>query len=173
MNWNGNCFLRSVIALKTKARGGFTYIEAMVAVAIVAIFFGALYALNAQGLYVLNAGRQTAAAGQSLQDRMEDFRSCTWEEVTDASYIQNNILNGPTISGDNISGSTETVTLTAYPTATTSTQVVRTNGTASTTSSNINLVNGDMVRIDVSLTWGLGARQRTQSFSSVIAKNVP
>ncbi len=157
-----------------KARGGFTYIEAMVAVAIVAIFFGALYALNAQALYVLNAGRQAAAAGQSSQDRLEQFRSCTWSQLTDASYIQNSILNGSTISGYNIGGSTETVTLNAYPTATTPTRVVRTNNAASTTSTNTNLVNGDMVRIDVSLTWGpVGARQRTQSVSSVIAKNVP
>lgn len=161
-----------------KNRGGFTYIEAMVAVAIVAIFFGALYALNAQGLYVLNAGRQAAAAGQSLQDRIEQFRSCTWDQLTDASYIQNNILSGSTISGYNIAGSTETVTLTTFPPppiATTPTIVVRTNGTASTTSTNSNLVNGDIVRIDVSLTWvaGLGARPRSQSVSSIIAKNVP
>jgi Tfp pilus assembly protein PilE len=158
-----------------KNRGGFTYIEAMVAVAIVAIFFGALYALNAQGLYVLNAGRQAAAAGQSLQDRIEQFRSCTWDQLTDASYIQNNILSGSTISGYNSAGSTETVTLTTYPIATTPTRVVRTNGAASTTSTNSNLVNGDIVRIDVSLTWvaGLGARPRSQSVSSLIAKNVP
>ena len=158
-----------------KTKGGFTYIEAMIAVAIVAIFFGALYALNAQALSVLNAGRQAAAAGQSLQDRLEQFRSCTWDQVTDASYIQNNILNSSTISGYNISGSTETVTLNAYPTATTPTIVVWQNGAASTTpGSNTSLVNGDMVKIEVALTWGpIGARQRTQSMSSVIAKNAP
>ena len=158
-----------------KTRGGFTYIEAMVAVAVVALFFGALYALNAQCLNVLNSARQTAAAGQSLQDRIEQFRSCTWDQVTDATYIQNSILNAATTSGYNIAGSIETVTLSAYPIATTPTQVVRANGTASTTSTNSNLVNGDIVRIDVSLTWvaGLGARARSQSVSSIIAKNVP
>lgn len=147
----------------------------MVAVAIVALFFAALYALNAQSLYVLNAGRETAAAGQSLQDRIEQVRSCTWAQLTDASYIQNNILNASTTSGSSIGGSTETVTLNAYPVATTPTRVVRTNGSASTTATNANLVNGDMVRIDVSLTWvsGPGGRPRSQSLSSIIAKNVP
>jgi prepilin-type N-terminal cleavage/methylation domain-containing protein len=156
-------------------KGGFTYIETMVAVAIVALFFAALYALNAQCLNVLNSGRQAAAAGQSLHDRIEQFRSCTWEQLTDASYIQNNILNAATTSGYNIAGNTETVTLSAYPIGTMPTTVVRTNGTASITSSNSNLVNGDMVRVDVSLTWvaALGARARSQSLSSIIAKNVP
>jgi prepilin-type N-terminal cleavage/methylation domain-containing protein len=158
-----------------QSKGGFTYIETMVAVAIVALFFGALYALNTQCLYLLNSGRQAAAAGQSLQDRIEQFRSCTWEQLTDASYIQNNVLNASTTSGYNIVGSTEMVMLTGYPTATTPTTVVRTNGTANTISNNSNLVNDDMVRIDVSLTWvaGLGARARSQSLSSIIAKNVP
>ena len=158
-----------------RTKGGFTYIETVVAVAITAIFFGALYALNTQCLIVLNAGRQAAAAGQSLQDRIERFRTCTWDQLTDASYIQNNILNASTTSGYNIAGSTETVTLSAYPIATTPTTVVRTNGTASTTSTNSNLASGDMVRVDVSLTWtaGLAARARSQSLSSIIAKNVP
>jgi len=159
-----------------KKTGGFTYVEVMVAVAIVAIFFGALYALNANCLYLLSAGRQAAAAAQSLQDRLEQFRRCSWTQLTDASYIKNNILNTSTTSGYNIAGSTETVTLNTYPLATTTpTTIVRANGTTTTISTNSNLVNTDLVRIDVALNWSsnVGKRARSQSISSLIAKNVP
>ena len=158
-----------------KKTGGFTYVEAMVAVAIVAVFFGALYALNANCLYLLSAGRQAAAAAQSLQDRLEQFRRCSWTQLTDSSYIQDNILNTSTTSGYNIAGSTETVTLNTYPLATTPTKIVRANGTTTTISTNSNLVNTDLVRIDVALNWtsNVGKRARSQSISSLIAKNIP
>ena len=158
-----------------KKTGGFTYVEAMIAVAIVAVFFGALYALDANCLYLLSSGRQAAAAAQSLQDRIEQFRGCSWTQLTDASYIKNNIMNTSTTSGYNIGGSTETVTLNTYPVATAPTKIVRTNGAATTISTNSNLVNTDLVRIDVALSWtsNVGKRARSQSVSSLIAKNVP
>lgn len=106
---------------------------------------------------------------------MDRFRSCSWSELTDANYIRNNILNTSTTSGYNIRGSTETVTLSTYPISTTPTQVVRTNGAASIVLTNGNLVNADIVRIDLALTWvaNAGTRSRSESVSSIIAKNVP
>jgi type II secretory pathway pseudopilin PulG len=153
----------------------FTFIENVFAMAIIAIFFVAVFALNTQCLYLLNSGRGAAFATESMQDRLEQLRNCTWSQLTDASYIQSSVLNSSTNGMQNLGQVTETVTVNAYPTPLTPpTSVVRSNGSASTVSSNASIANGDMVRVDVVLAWTrLGNRARTEAMTTVIAKNNP
>ncbi len=164
--------------LRLKAERAFSLIENLVAIAIVVLFFGALYAINSQNLFLLNAGRGAAIAGKCLQDRAEQLRNCKWSQLTDANYLQNNVLNTSPLGVANLGLVTETVTIKAYPLASPSPatiSVVRANGSANITSTNNSMVNQDMVRVDSSLTWttGVGGRTRTQSASTLIAKNIP
>lgn len=162
--------------LSIRSPAAFTFIENVFAMAIVGVFFGGLYAMNAQCLYVLSSGRGTVVAEQSLQDRMEQLRTCSWSQLTDASYIQNSLMNSATNGARNLGQVTETVTVNAYPTALSpAISVVRSNGTASTASSNASIANGDIVRVDIALSWkaGPGGRQRSQSVTTVIAENNP
>ena len=84
---------------------------------IVSVFFIALYALNSRCLLILNSGREAVAAQQALQDRVEQLRSCTYAQITNASYLQSSLLCTATNSSANLSSPTETVTVNAYPTA--------------------------------------------------------
>ena len=160
----------------TRGPAAFTFIDNVFAMAIVGLCFVSLYALNSQCMHLLNSGRAAAFAAQSLQDRTEQLRKCTWAQVTSASYIQSSILNSATNAAQNLGQLTETVTVNAYPTALNpAISVVRTSGGASTVSSNASIANGDMVRVDIALTWsaGLGGRTRTQTATTVIAENNP
>lgn len=158
-----------------RCAAAFTFVENIFALAIVAISFVALFTLNTQCLYLLNSGRGAVFATQSLQDRVEQLRNCTWSQLTDASYIQSSVLNSSTNGMQNLGQVTETVTVNAYPTPLSPpNSVVWSNGSASTVSSNASIANGDMVRVDIVLAWTrLGNRARTKAMTTVIAKNNP
>lgn len=141
---------------------------------IVSVFFIALYALNARCLLILNSGREAVAAQQALHDRVEQLRSCTWAQITSASYLQSSLLCTATNSSANLSSPTESVTVNAYATTISpQVKVVRSGGSASTVTSNVAMVSQEMVRIDVSLAWVSrpGGRQRTQAATIVISKS--
>jgi hypothetical protein len=159
-----------------RSSGAFTLIENAFAVAIVGLFFVALYALSTQCVYMLNSGREAAAAEQSAQDRLEQLRNCTWAQLTDAGYLRDNILSASTTGARNLGFVTETVTVNAYPTAINpAISVVRSNGTATAASSNASIANSDIVRVDLALSWkaGPGGRSRTQAMTTLIAQNNP
>jgi competence protein ComGC len=44
------------------AEEGFTFVENLIAIAIVVLFFASLFAVNSQGLYLLNSGREAVVA---------------------------------------------------------------------------------------------------------------
>jgi hypothetical protein len=162
--------------LVRKSQDAFTFIENIFAMAIVVLFFCALYAMSSQSLYMLNAGRGAVVADESLQDRIEQLRNCTWSQLTDASYLQSSVLNSSTNGGAHLGRVTETVTVNAYPIALSPpTSVVRSNGSANITTANASIANGDLVRVDSTLTWtaGPGGRARTQATTALIAKYTP
>jgi len=161
--------------IKFRSARGFTFVENIIAMGIVVLFFSSLYAINSQCLYLLSSGRGAVFAEQALQDRMESLRSCTWYNLTNASYLQNNILNTTTTAGSNLGQPTETIMLDNYPTPTgTPIQVTRTGRTVSIVSNNQTILNSDpgLLRANIIITWtqGTGSRVRTLSTTSIISK---
>lgn len=154
---------------------GFSLIECVFALAVVASFFAGLYGLNTQCLLTLNAGREALAAEQSMRDRIEQLRSCTWAQVTDAKYLHANILCASPDSTVNLGSPSETLTVNAYPTPISpQIKITRVGGSATTISSNAAMASQELVRVQVSLTWTTrGSRVRTQSVTSIIAKVQP
>jgi type II secretory pathway pseudopilin PulG len=154
----------------------FTLIENLFAMAIVALCFIALYSLSSQALYQVNSGREAVAAKQSLSDRMEQFRGCSWNQITSATYLQNYVMNASTASEGRLGNPVETLTVNTYPTPSTkSIQITRSNGTTSTVSTNPAIASGDILRVDIALTWvtAPGKRTRTQSRNTVVARTAP
>lgn len=131
--------------MKINTERAFTFIENLVTITIVVLFFAALYAVNAQCLSMLNAGRGAALADMGLQDRIEQLRSCTWSQLTDATYLQSSVLNTATNTAANLGQVTESVRISGYPLAVNPPiNVVRSNGAVSVVSSNASLANGDL-----------------------------
>ena len=144
--------------------------------AIVALCFVTLYSLSSQALYQVNSGREAVGAKQSLSDRAEQIRGCSWNQLTSATYLQNFVLNASTAAEGRLGSPVESMTVNTYPTpSVTAIQIVRSNGTASTVSTNPAIANGDIVRVDLSLTWiaAPGRRIRSQSRSTLVARTAP
>lgn len=159
--------------------GGFSLLEAAFGAAIVGIFFVALFALNSQCLYFVNSSRELICAGQTAQSRLEQLRTCTWSQITNASAVQT-LLTPPMTGASSLGSVTEVVTVNAYPTALNpGIQLTRVgdgiSNVAPTINSNNNLIaNGDMVTITLQLTWTAApaARSRSIAVSTVFAENV-
>jgi type II secretory pathway pseudopilin PulG len=159
-----------------RSSSAFTLVENLFSTAIVALCFVALYSLSSQALYQVNSGREAVAAKQSLSDRMELVRGCSWIQLTSATYLQNYVMNASTIAEGRLGSPVETLTVSTYPTPSLAPiQLIRSNGTTSTVSTNPALANGDLVRVDLSLTWTTapGNRMRTQSRNTIIARTAP
>lgn len=154
---------------------GFTFIDLMAAVGIVALGFAGIFYANSQSLNMLRASKETVNASKVLQQRMEQMRTLNWAEITDTGSVQA-IYRTPADAAVLLTNPVETVTISAFPppgTPPATIQVQRAaNGTVSQISDNPDLVDGyPAVRVDVRLTWKgtPHGRTRTRETSTVVA----
>src|SRR3982750_3000698 len=101
---------------KASREAGMTFIEIILAVLLVAAFFGSIFELNAVCLRYINATKESVAALQSVHDRCEKLRNLTFTHLTSASDLQT-LMAGPANASDFCKKATETVKIRAYPTA--------------------------------------------------------
>jgi len=149
---------------------GMTFVEIMLAAALIATFFASIFELNAVCLRYINATKESVAALESVHDRCEKLRNLAFTDLTSSSYLQTLLASAPNTS-DFCNKTTETIQLRAYPTATGVTQLTRSpNGTVSLDSTATSLGN-TLVQVDVSTTWNmtLGGRARTEQTSTIIS----
>jgi len=154
----------------------FTLVENLFATAIVGLCFIGLYSISTQALYHVNSGREAVSAKQGLSDRFEQIRGCSWAQVTNSNYLQTYVMNSSTSGEGRLGGVVETLTVNAYPTPyATPITLVRTKGATVVSSTNTNIANSDLARVDISLTWNAatGQRVRTQTRSTIVACSAP
>src|SRR5690349_20409828 len=70
-----------------KAKAGFTLVETMIAVALSCATLSTVMVLNAQQLKLVKSSRETNAASLVLQDRVEQMRILTWNNLTNPNYV--------------------------------------------------------------------------------------
>jgi hypothetical protein len=155
----------------SKSCAAFTLIDTTFAVALVGLFFIALFLVNSQCLYFVNCSRELLTAGGVLQTRMEQIRNLHQSQIA-ATDIQT-ILNAA-VSGESALGSVqEVITVDTYPTASGSPiQVTRaSNGTVTINHTNTFGSSGNSVLVSItaqtSWTSAPGARARSVSISTV------
>jgi hypothetical protein len=93
---------------------GSTLIEAMMAAGVAALFLGSLFAINGSSMSTIKMARETAAASQVLQQRVESMRIANWHQITDADWIQANLLNTSAAGSTDLKSVSENVTLSPY-----------------------------------------------------------
>jgi len=148
---------------------GTTLSETLVAVLLVAAFFGSIFELNAVCLRYIDASKESVAALQSVHDRCEVLRNLAFTDLTTTTYVQN-LLAAPANSSEFCKKTTEVVTLRAYPIANGITQFTRTpNGAVTNNSVATDL--GSLVQVDVSTSWNmaLGSRPRSEQTTTIIS----
>jgi uncharacterized protein (TIGR02598 family) len=110
---------------------GFTLIETTVAAAIAAMFLSSLFTMNMATMDTIRCAKESILASQVLQQRMESLRIANWHEVTDASWLRDNLLNTDVTGSTQLKSLVETLILVPYGSANTgNTQLTRSGGTA-------------------------------------------
>ena len=166
---------------------GFTLVEVMVAVMLVAVFFASIFELNAVCLRYMDASKESLAALQSVQDRSEALRNLAFSDLTNTAFVRANVMPAnytppdqggvkpPTLFSKK---ATEVVKISKYTIPPTLpppggyTQLTRLpNGTVTTDSQANDLATAALVRIDVSVTWNMtmGGRPRIEQTSSIVS----
>jgi Tfp pilus assembly protein PilV len=159
------------------SREGFSIVEAAMAMVVIALFLGSMFALNSACLSLVRNAKDSASAMLSNQERVEQLRSCNWSQITDKDYVNTTLMPDVTQTGLNIPNATEIVRVTEngfLQSATASYyEVTRTpSGTSISGASNPNLLlTARMLKVDVTLNWtAIGGRTRTRASTSVIAR---
>jgi type II secretory pathway pseudopilin PulG len=70
-----------------RANGGFTLVDALVAMAIAGVMFVALYAGLSAGFRVIKLARENTRATQIMLEKMETIRLYTWNQITNPNFI--------------------------------------------------------------------------------------
>src|SRR4051812_23604383 len=157
-----------------RAVKGATIIEAVIAGALIALFLGGVFQMNARNIQLLKTGKESFAATVVLEERLEQVRCGKWTDITSAAYLQT-ILANPPSSGAQLSNLSEQITVSAYPAAAppaAANSVTRSSaGAGAVVPSNAALPKEDLVRVDLRVTWSgtPGQRTRVREISTLIA----
>jgi prepilin-type N-terminal cleavage/methylation domain-containing protein len=153
----------------TATQRGMTFPEVLVAILLLAIFCGSVFELNAVCLRYIDSSKESVAALQSVHDRAEVLRNLSFTDLTSTATVQST-LTSPANSSDFCKKATETVTISAYPTANGMTQFTRTPGGTVTLNSTATDLGTTLVQVDVSNSWNmLGGRARSEQTSTIIS----
>jgi Tfp pilus assembly protein PilV len=157
-------------ATNASSKSGMTLVEVMLAVLLVATFFGSIFELNAVCLRYINATKESVAALQSVHDRCEKLRNLAFTDLTKTTSLQT-LMASAANSSDFCKKATETVQIRAYPTANGVTALTRNPQGTVTLNSTATDLGSSLVQVDVSTTWNmtLGGRDRTEQTSTIIS----
>jgi len=170
--------------LSPNVEKGFTLAEVMIASAVCVLFGMAAFATNERLLVALKTQKETTAANMMLQERMETFRSFSYSNVADPTYVNTNVVQKATTSEAPLGKLTEQITVSGYLTtaggtgypsdASTPNQWTRnsTYPTGHQIYSNASLAtNYNLLQVDVLLTWtSANGRIRTRDLSAIFGK---
>jgi hypothetical protein len=152
---------------------GSTLIESAIAAAVCALFLGSLFTLNTSTMETIKMAREAACASQVLQQRIESMRIANWHQVTDASWIQANLLNTDAAGSSGLKNVSETLTLIPYGSSSTSTtQLSRASGTATIVTQNSALLTESAVKVvwTVNFTGAPNDRASSRQTVAILAK---
>ena len=152
---------------------GSTLIESAIAAAVCALFLGSLFTVNTSTMESIKMAREVACASQVLQQRIEAMRIANWHQITDASWIQGNLLNSDAAGSEALKNVSETLTLIPYGSSSTSTtQLTRTNGAAAILTQNSSLLTENAVKViwTVNFTGAPNDRPSSRQTVAILAK---
>lgn len=155
--------------LSRNQNSGTTLSETLLAIVLVVTFFASIFELNAVCLRYIDATKESVAALQHVQDRAEMLRNLSFTDLTNTATVQTLMANPPNAASF-AQKATETVTISAFPTANGVTRFTRQpNGTVTTDSTAIDL--GQLVKVDVQVAWTmtLGGRSRTEQTTNILS----
>ena len=149
---------------------GTTLSETLVGLVLLATFFASIFELNAVCLRYIDATKESVAALQSVQDRAEMLRNLAFTDLTNTAAVQTMMATAPN-AAPFVQKATETVKISAFPTANGVTQFTRTPSGTVTRDSVATDLGTDLVKVEVKVAWTmtLGGRLRTEQTTNILS----
>ena len=153
---------------------GSTLIETVIAAALIAGFFGTIYEVNAVCFRYIDASKESVAALQGVQDRVEGVRGLSFGNLTSATSLKS-IMATPSNTSDFVTKVQEVITISGYPSGTPTVTYTRPAGAVSTVTSvpsgSADFSNSTLVKVNVTYTWTmtLGGRQMSEQTETIIS----
>ncbi len=149
---------------------GTTLPETMVGLLLLATFFASIFELNAVCLRYIDATKESVSALQSVQDRAEMLRNLAFTDLVNTTAVANLMATPPNAAPFGLKA-TETVRISAFPTANGVTQFTRTPAGTVTTDSVATDLGKELVQVDVKVAWTmtLGGRSRTEQTTNILS----
>ena len=147
--------------------------EATVAAALAASFLASLFTMNLATMDTIRCAKEAVAASQILQQRMESMRIANWHEVTDANWLRANLLDADASGSSPLKNLSETLTITAYGSATTGNiQLSRTSGSTTIVNQSTDLLAENAVKViwTVNYTGAPNSRSVSRQIVAILAK---
>jgi len=152
---------------------GFTLTEAVVAAAISALFLSSLFTMNLSSMETIRSAKESTVASQVLQQRLESMRIANWHQITDATWIRDNLLNLDAAGGEQLKNLVETVLLVPYGSTTIgNTTLRRSLGAATIVTQNTDLLLENAVKViwTVDYTGAPNNHAVTHQIVAILAK---
>lgn len=154
---------------------GTTLIESSIAACTSALFLGSLFTMNMTAMNTMRTAREASSASQVLQQRVESLRIANWHQVTDADWLQANLLASNAAGSNSLKGATETLTLVPYGSSSVgNTQLVRSSSSGSTQiiNRNSNLLAESAMKViwTVAYNGGINGQAVTRQTVAILAK---
>jgi len=152
---------------------GTTLTEATVAAFVAILILGALFTINLSSMKSIRTAREATSASQILQQRVEAMRIANWQQVTNADWVRDNLLNSDANGSGGLKTMSETLTMAPYGTNGGSTmQLIRSGGTTKILSQNADLLKENAMKVvwTVAYNGGMNGRSTTRQAVAVLAK---
>src|SRR5215218_3365629 len=78
---------RGLRKIRRSHAAGFALVESAVAIALLGLMLGFMFATNAHLLGLLKQGKQSTFATELIQERVEQLRTSVWNDVTTPSNL--------------------------------------------------------------------------------------
>ena len=157
-----------MILSKTSGQSGTSLIEATIAACTGALFLGSLFTMNMTGMRTMRTAREAANASQVLQQRVEAMRIANWHQITDATWVKNNLLNTTAGGTEALKNVTETLTLIPYGSSTGgNTQFIRSGNNTQTVSTNAALQKEWAMKVIWTVAYSGGPQAQTTTRQAV------
>jgi len=158
--------------LRKKHRGdaaGFALVESAVAIALLGLMLGFMFATNAHLLGLLKQGKQSTFATELIQERVEQLRTSVWNDITTPSNLVFLADQSQSrLTSVNLPGVTETIRIEPMVNPTNVAITCLRPVTGTTTVTGPVLTTEKSIKVTVTMQWQGSKRTRSRGISTII-----
>jgi len=142
-------------------RGGFTFVEGIVACAITLILFVSFYSAMQQGYVIIRSARENLRATQILVGQMEGIRLYTWNQLTNTTLMPTQFTTSYYPDGLSVNGTNSYGGITYAGTVAV---------TAATLTNPASSYATNMYQVTVQLSWQSGSVLHTRQMTTYCSR---